>query len=503
MKFPRSSGILLHISSLPGPYGIGDMGSEAFHFIDFLSEAGQSYWQILPLTPTRYEYGNSPYSGPSAFAGNILFISPEELVEDGLLEARDFDHQYDFPVGKSDYLIAAELKEHYLDKAYEKFRKENLFQKEFQTFCRSNEWLEDYGLYVVLKDQHQEKSWVDWPTELRNRQPEAMAQVKQELADELDQVRFRQFIFFRQWAEVRKYARKKGVKIIGDLPFYVNHDSVDCWANHQYFKLDAQRQPTHVSGVPPDYFSETGQLWGTPVYDWQVLEKDHFSWWVKRLHQNLKLYDVVRIDHFRAFSTYWEVASGEETAINGEWKKAPGYSFFNTLRREFPEMPFIAEDLGDLDNEVHRLREYSGLPGMRVLQFAFGSPDFSSPDLPHHHITNSIVYTGTHDNNTLRGWYSRLSKDDMKRFASYVGRTPAETEVNEVLIRMALMSVAQVAIIPIQDIINLGEEALMNRPGTAEGNWLWRLKNWRLADKEKQRLRSLARVYSRENKLPL
>lgn len=499
MNLSRSSGILLHLSSLPGPYGIGDMG-QAFPFIDFLQKAGQSCWQILPLTPTLPEYGNSPYSGPSAFAGNLIFISPEMLVEDGLLEQKDLRKLPRFRKGQADYRGAAKLKENLLARAFERFRLNDQLRSEFEAFTGENAWLEDYALYSVLKEKQQHKGWTQWPADWRNHKPHVVAEIRKEIAPELEAVRFRQFVFFRQWSQVREYADERGIKIIGDLPFYVNHDSADCWAHSRYFKLDSHGQPTFVSGVPPDYFSETGQLWGTPVYDWSEMEKENFEWWTKRLEQNLKLYDIVRIDHFRALSTYWEVPAGEDTAINGKWVKAPGYAFFDALRKHFPQMPFIAEDLGDLDDEVHRLRHYSGLPGMRVLQFAFGDSSFQSPDLPHNHIPNSIAYTGTHDNNTSRGWYKKASKDEKQRLTEYLECSPGSGSVSEILIKTNFRSVARVAIVPAQDVLALGEKAMMNRPGTAEGNWVWRLDSLKSINKKAKFLRRTSQIYGRESK---
>ena len=498
MIFSRSSGLLLHITSLPSPYGIGDMGPSAFEFVDFLHRAGQKYWQLLPLTPTKTFYGNSPYSSPSAFAGNTLLISPEKLIEDGYLKKNDLKHTVKFNTGKVLFEKVVTFKAKVLEKAFINFSKKKGPQIEFDNFCKENKsWLDDYALFTSLKDRFEAKSWVAWPGDLRDRKPAALKKAYTELEEKVEKEKFFQFIFFQQWQELKKYCHQQDVRLIGDIPFYVNHDSADCWANAKYFKLNEEKEPVVVSGVPPDYFSETGQLWGTPVYDWNLLKKEQFGWWIDRIRQNLLLFDVVRLDHFRAFSAFWEVPAGEDTAINGKWTKCPGHDFFRKVREIFPAMPFIAEDLGDVDKAVFRLRDKFKLPGMKILLFAFGEGMGNNQYIPHHHPQNSLVYTGTHDNNTVAGWYQSADKEDRKRLSSYTGQRITSGNVHQVLQRMALGSVADLAVLPIQDVLGLREEAIMNRPGTTTDNWTWRLRPGLLTDTLADQLKELNDIYGR------
>lgn len=497
MKFDRSSAILLHITSLPSPYGIGDMGDAAYEFVDFLNASGQKYWQILPLNPTEYHLGNSPYSSPSAFAGNTLLISPDLLVEENYLRKTDLKNNFEFNENRVEFAEAIKFKKQLLEKAWNNFR-DSTNQKEFQSFCqKNNSWLADYALYVALKANLNDKSWVDWPIELRDRKPKAIKEIKEELREAIDKEKFLQFLFFSQWQRLVSYSHKKGVQFIGDIPFYISHDSADCWANTKYFKLDDHKQPISVSGVPPDYFSETGQLWGTPVYDWKALQQDNFSWWIERVKQNMLLFDVVRFDHFRAFSAYWEVPAKDETAINGRWAKTPGNAFFKAIKEHYPHMPFIAEDLGSLDEPVHKLRDKFALPGMKVLLFAFGDDIGSNPYILHNHIQNTVAYTGTHDNNTVKGWFESASKQEKKHLSAYAGHRVTVGNVTKVFLHMALMSVAHLVVIPMQDILGLGEEAMMNRPGTTAGNWLWRLAPGKLTPELAQNLKYLNKIYGR------
>ncbi len=497
MKFERSSGILLHITSLPSAFGIGDLGKGAYDFVDFLAAAGQRFWQVLPLNPTRLATGNSPYSSPSAFAGNTLLLNPPFLYEEGFLQKSDLENPPRFSAEKVDFKKVIPFKKELFDRAFSHFNKAPNERLNFEIFCTENgDWLDDFALYSALSDYYK-KSWTDWPTELRHREKNALKKAAQKFEEPIRREKFLQFLFDRQWGNLKKYAHKKGVKIIGDLPYYVSGDSADGWAAARYFKLDKDRRPKFLSGVPPDMFSETGQLWGTPVYDWEALQRDDFSWWTARLRQNLKWVDAVRLDHFRAFSAYWEVSADHDTAENGRWVKTCGEAFFETMQKEFPDLPFIAEDLGEIDQPVYDLRDQFGLPGMNLLQYAFegewGEPQF----LPHHHRRNSVTYTGTHDNTTTRGWYQNADKKARQNIQNYVGRKLTAATAPEALQRLALMSVSQLAILPLQDVLALGEEALMNRPGTGDGNWEWRVKKSQFSPDVAQRLLELNAAYHR------
>lgn len=498
MIFSRSSGLLLHLTSLPSPYGIGDMGPAAFDFVDFLHQAGQKYWQLLPLTPTKTFYGNSPYSSPSAFAGNTLLISPEKLVRQGYLKKADLKHTTRFKTDEVLFDKVGQFKARILEEAFGNFNKQKS-KESFDKFCyESKGWLDDYALFTALKDHFNNTSWTQWPKELRDRKPAALKKAYADLKEQVEKEKFFQFIFFQQWQELKAYCHQKQVQLIGDVPFYVNHDSADCWANARYFKLDQEKKPTVVSGVPPDYFSETGQLWGTPVYDWDLLQGEQFSWWIDRIRQNLSLFDVVRLDHFRAFSAFWEVPADEETAINGQWIKCPGHDFFKRVKEMFPQMPFIAEDLGDVDKAVFRLRDKFKLPGMKILLFAFGEGMGNNQYIPHHHPRNSLVYTGTHDNNTVVGWYQNADRAEKRRLASYTGHQRITSEnVYKIMQRMALGSVADLVILPVQDVLGMGEEAIMNRPGTTTGNWSWRMAPGLLNSEIADHLKELNNIYGR------
>ena len=475
MKIKRSSAVLLHITSLPSKYGIGDMGETAYKFIDFLQASGHRYWQLLPLNPTDDMFGHSPYSSNSAFAGNPLLISPELLVKDGYLTEKDIDHKVSFPEGKVDFKKVTAYKFNLLEKAFKKLSKDASHKKNYELFCMENkEWLEDYALYKSLRSAFK-TGWTEWPKEIRDRQPKALAEQSKLLSQDIEKYKFYQFLFFIQWQKLSDYSHKKNIGFVGDIPFYINHDSADCWSHTPYFKLDENKNPTMVSGVPPDYFSETGQLWGTPVYDWKVLEKNKFDWWINRLGQNLRLYDIVRLDHFRAFSAYWEVPVDEETAINGKWVKIPGKAFFTEVKKQFPKMPFIAEDLGELDEPVYQLIKSFDFPIMKVLQFAFGEDMGTNPYILHNHVKNSVAFTGTHDNNTTVGWYKAAGRAERKRVSEYIGIKVTVNNVHQILHRHVLMSVSQLAVVPIQDLLGLDESAIMNRPGTSEGNWDWQL----------------------------
>lgn len=498
MELTRSSGILLHITSLPGKFGIGDIGPGAFDFIDFLADSGHKYWQLLPLNPTDGIYSHSPYSSHSAFAANQWLISPELLARDGFIDLEAFPPPAGIEAGKVIFDTVVNYKEKLFESAYQTFTRKEIFVEEFAQFCKEQEhWLDNYALYLALREKFNRANWIDWPEDLRDRKAEAIEKAKSELSEKIKKEKFIQFLFFFQWKKLVIRAHKKDIKLFGDVPFYVNHDSADCWANPQFFKLNDKKNPTHVSGVPPDLFSKTGQLWGTPVYDWNNLKLSDFEWWISRLRQNLLLFDVVRLDHFRAFSAYWEVPAGHETAINGSWKKTPGSEFFSELKKEFPQMPFIAEDLGSLDQPVFDLLHEFNFPGMKVLQFAFGDPNRQNPYLPYNHLPNNVVYTGTHDNNTTRGWYEDAGSEVKEHLEKYTGRTVTNENVAAVLHRMSLQSVAALAVTPLQDIVNLGKEALMNVPGSMKGNWSWRIKQEDMPLERIAELKQLNDLYGR------
>ena len=474
MELNRSSGILMHITSLPSPFGIGDFGPEAYEFIDFLEASGHKYWQILPLNPTYSAYGHSPYSSDSAFAGNILLISPEILEKEGYVDLQN----HNLPVSDPetvDFVKVEEFKEALFEEAFQTFKKNKKEIQKFRAFCKEHaSWLEDYSLYKVLHNKYNDH-WINWPIELRNRDREGLKKIGESEKLNVEKVRFLQYIFFKQWEHIKIYSSQNHVQIIGDIPIYINHDSADCWAHSHYFKLDKNKKPTKLSGVPPDYYSETGQLWGTPVYDWKKLKSDKYNWWIERLKQNLYLFDIVRLDHFRGFSAYWEVRAGEQTAQNGKWVKTPGKDFFRTVKKAFPNMPFIAEDLGSLDEDVYELIEKFRLPGMNVLQFAFGGDKGTNPYLPFNHKPNSLVYTGTHDNNTTLGWFESLDNNTILHLKEYFDEGLTTENINIIMHRAALNSVAKIAVLPMQDILQLDSRAVMNIPGSVKGNWTWRM----------------------------
>ena len=498
MDLKRSSGILLHITSLPSPYGIGDVGPAAYDFVDFLSSSGHKYWQLLPVNPTDAVYSHSPYSSYSAFAGNPLLISPELLEKAGYVNLKKFPKPKGFSEKKVNFDVVQEYKEQLFEAAYQKFSKVKP-PGEFVSFRKKHaSWLDDYCIYKALRKKFDKTGWFSWPEGLRDRKPKALKEARQELSEDIQKEEFIQFLFFSQWESLEDYAHEKEVHLFGDIPFYVNHDSADCWANADYFKLDEGKMPTKVSGVPPDYFSETGQLWGTPVYEWKKLQANNFDWWVKRIEQNLFLFDIVRLDHFRAFAAYWEVPSGEETAINGKWVESPGIKFFNLLKKEFPGMPLIAEDLGSLDEPVYKLLERFKFPGMNVLHFAFGEDRSGNPYLPFNHVPNSVVYTGTHDNNTSRGWIQNAGKVEKKHLKEYSGKRVTSGNVHQILHKMALNSVSKLAVVPLQDLLGLGEEAIMNTPGTTKNNWTWRATADQIPKDKAEELKHLNRLFGRE-----
>jgi len=494
----RGSGILLHITSLPSPYGIGDLGPEAYRFADFLTEAKQCFWQILPLSPTDPTHGNSPYQSISAFAGNPLLISPDLMVRDGLITQSDVDTLPDYPKDGVDYGAVISLKDKLFYLAHERFQRGSN-RHEYEKFCARNSfWLDDFSLFMALGAHFSGKAWTEWPQEVRDRNPEALESLRNKLHGAIEKAKFLQHVFFQQWHSLKAYCNQRGIQIFGDIHIYVIHDSADVWANSGLFKLDDERKPSVVAGVPPDYFSETGQLWGNPIYRWDVLKDTGYAWWSQRLQHTIKLFDLIRIDHFRGFIGYWEVPAGETNAVNGRWDEAPGEDFFNALLRRFPQLPIIAEDLGVITPDVREIMHRFDLPGMKVLLFAFGEDLPANPYIPHNLERNCVLYTGTHDNNTARGWFEReASLETKKRLFHYLGREVQADEIHWEMIRLAMMSVASMVIFPMQDILGFGEEARMNRPATSDGNWKWRLLADQITPNLTKNLLEMTEIYGR------
>lgn len=499
MPFSRASGILLHPTSFPSRFGIGDLGPQAYRFIDFLARGGQRLWQVLPLGPTGF--GNSPYMCYSAMAGNPLLISLEGLRNDGLLTDEDLANLPEIPLSPIDFDRVEQLKIPLLQKACHRFQAGAAPEQhqEFAEFCdRTAYWLDDYALFITLKNEvYNGASWNAWDAEVAQRDPQALDVWRDKLKEEIFFRKYLQFEFFRQWTALKTYANDRAIQIMGDIPIYVAHDSADVWAHPAIFCLDEETgKPALMAGVPPDYFSSTGQLWGNPVYDWETLQKTDFHWWMQRFHALLDVVDLIRIDHFRGFQAYWAVPGDEETAMNGEWIEAPGEAFFERLDKELGKLPIIAEDLGTITPEVEELRDKFEFPGMKILHFAFDSGK-DNPYLPYnYHSPNFIVYTGTHDNDTTLGWYGKRSDQDNQRVWDYLGCSRGEG-FNWDLIRLALSTNAIGAIFPLQDILGLGSECRMNEPSTAEGNWGWRYSEDALRDDLADRLRWYTQVYGR------
>ncbi len=503
MQTPRSSGIIMHITSLPSAYGIGDLGPAAYEFADFLANSSFRFWQVLPLNSTDDGSGYSPYSALSAFAGNTLMISPEMLVKDNLLNSKDLIHPVPFNSNKVDFDTIHQFKEPLFEKAFQYFKKNSpdSINKLFLKFLGENsDWLDDYALYTAIRAGFNKKSWSDWPANLRDRQPEALENAKAEHAEAILKEKFLQFLFFRQLDLLKAYCQERKVYFIGDMPFYVSYESADVWAHPYYFMLTDTMKPAYSGGVPPDDFSKTGQMWGMPTYDWPKLQENNFSWWVKRIEQNLRMCDVLRLDHFRAFSAFWQIKATNKTAVNGKWIKCPGSAFFKVIRKEYPDMPFIAEDLGMIDQPVIDLLNEFDFAGMRIIQFGFGHDLGTNPYIQHNHVKNSIVYTGTHDNNTMRGWFeTEIPEATKKRIESYVNQKVSAATIHTVGIRLALGSVGQVAIFPVQDLLGLGKEAIMNRPGTSHNNWNWRIKSGLLTPALAGKTKKLLQIFGRAN----
>lgn len=490
----RSAGVLLHPTSLPGRYGIGDLGQAAYQWLDALVRAKQTWWQILPLGPTGF--GDSPYQSFSAFAGNPYLVSPDLLVQDGLIGAADLA-AFDFSPGPIDYGPVIEFKTRVLRRAWENYQSGSGtgLRAPFEEFCaRDATWLDDFALFMALKDVHGGMDWLQWPKPLRLRQPTALAEARRELSSAIGEHRFRQFQFFRQWEAVKRHANERGIKLIGDIPIFVSGDSADVWANPHLFQLDAERRPHVVAGVPPDYFSATGQLWGNPLYDWKALKQTDYAWCVARVRATLRQVDLIRLDHFRGFEAYWEVPAGRTTAEVGRWVKGPSADLFDALRAALGQLPLVAEDLGLITPDVEALREQLHLPGMRILQFAFdGSAD--NRYLPHNFERQTLVYTGTHDNDTTRGWFTKLKDEERQSVLRYLGRDGSDIAWD--MIRLASSSVADYALAPLQDILDLGSSARMNLPGRAAGNWAWRFEDHQLTQPILDRLAEVTSVFGR------
>jgi 4-alpha-glucanotransferase len=494
MSGRRKSGVLLHPTSLPGPGGIGSFGGECLRFIDALHRAGQTLWQVLPLGPAAY--GNSPYSCYSAFAGNPLLIDLEALVQEGdlVLDALDFG----FPEEQVDFDRVQKSKLDLLRRAGEKFLFDSggnpVRNEEFRRFCDESNWLHDYALFMATKEANGGKSWRQWPDGIALRTNGAIEEYSQKLHSAVDTHKYMQWQFFRQWHKIREYANRSSIVIIGDIPIFVAYDSADVWANPELFHLDEQGGPLVVAGVPPDYFSETGQLWGNPLYNWEVMASRGYKWWIERMRCSLGLYDQVRIDHFRGFEAYWEVPASETTAINGRWVKGPGNEIFDALIKALGPLPILAEDLGVITPEVEALRDGFGFPGMKILQFAFGSGS-GNPYLPHNYLPHAAVYTGTHDNDTILGWFTSISSYEREHILDYLDCD--ESNIVWSLIQTAIASVADISIVPLQDILSLDSRARMNVPGVAVNNWTWRFKSGDVNDAIIGRLRHLTELYGR------
>jgi 4-alpha-glucanotransferase len=473
----RYSGILLHITSLPSKYGIGDMGSFSYAFVDFLNSCGQRYWQVLPINPTDGINGNSPYSCYSAFAGNELLISPEMMVIEGFLRPSDVKITAPFGDGGVDYASARAFKEKIFNAAYRRFQK-STDRREFDSFVLGQDyWLQDFALFKVIKSAHGGNGWNEWPAALKSRQPQALRDFVRRHSSELEKVKFIQYIFFHQWYKLKGYANSKKVEIIGDIPIYVNYDSVDVWCHPSFFKIDAQGEMQFISGCPPDYFSRTGQRWGNPVYNWANLKKVKYSWWIKRIEHDLAMFDSLRIDHFRGFSGFWQIPAHEKLAVFGRWVKGPGEAFFKVLTREFKPLPIIAEDLGEITPDVIELMKKFGFPGMRVLLFAFDGDFDVNPHVPANYPAHCVAYTGTHDNNTIQGWYRQEAKPYEKANLTRVLQTKfTPKNLHWTMIEVLMRSRAETVIIPMPDFLGLREQGRMNTPATKVNNWRWRLK---------------------------
>ena len=495
MKWPRAGGILVHPTSLPGPFGIGDLGPATISLLDFLAAARQTLWQVLPLGPTGY--GNSPYAMLSAFAGNPLLISPQRLVEEGLLTPADVADHPTFPHARVDFGAVISWKMALLRRSHLRFVSSSpaATRHDYERFCEMQHgWLDDYALFAALKAEHEGAAWVHWEESLATRQPAALVQARRRLGSEIAFQKYAQFVFFRQWSTVREAAHQRGIFIVGDLAIFVAHDSADVWAHPELYQLDERGSPTVVAGVPPDYFSKTGQRWGNPLYRWDVLQETGYSWWIERVRRALELEDMIRLDHFRGFHAYWEVPASCETAVEGHWVPGPADALFSAISNALGDIPLIAEDLGQITPGVRMLRKRLGFPGMKVLQFAF-SADARRSHLPHNFTRDVIVYTGTHDNDTTRAWFESRTGHERAHVLRYLNCDPEH--VVPAMIRAAFASVANLAVVPMQDVLGLGTEARMNFPSRPGDNWEWRLTEGQLTPEIQDWLASLATLYGR------
>jgi 4-alpha-glucanotransferase len=494
----RVSGILLHISSLPGKYGVGDLGPQAYKFADFLKSSGQRLWQVLPVNPPSSTFHPSPYTCLSAFGGNSLLISPELLYQDGLLSSREISEKAELPNDHVDYPSTASYKQKLLHKAFTRFQSRRS-KPGYTKFCSENKWwLDDIALFVALRSHFGTGFWNQWPAKLRDREKACLKEIKLEMHEEISREKFVQYQFSKQWHALKNYCGSKGIKLIGDMPIYTAYDSTDVWAHRKFFKLTKTGKLKSVAGVPPDHFSKTGQLWGNPVYDWDALKKANYSWWFHRIKYNLSLFDIVRLDHFKGFVSYWEVPARYKTAEKGKWTKAGGEDFFEKLLKRFPARAFIVEDLGHITDEVETVIEKFNLAGMKILQYGFDGSAKENPHCPFNYDKNSVVYTGTHDNNTIRGWLDKEAKTKQKkRLFEYLGKKVHSNRLHWEMIRLAYASGSRLCIIPMQDILGLGHKARMNRPGTIKGNWQWRLQKGGLTAVSSRKLAKLTEIYGR------
>jgi 4-alpha-glucanotransferase len=503
----RAYGILLHISSLPSAWGIGDLGPAAFRFADVLAENNASLWQMLPLNPTEPGLGNSPYASPSAFAGNPLFISPELMRRDGWVSAADLETSRHCAGGlgtdpaRIDFEAVHAQRRHMLYAAFERNSPQLRRDPAFLAFCREQEyWLHDFARFATLRRRYRQAPWCDWPEPLRLRDAQALEEWDERAEADILREKFIQYLFHTQWPALRAYCRERGILLLGDVPYTVTHDSADCWSDSRCFKLDSDMRPSVVSGVPPDYFSADGQRWGTPVYAWDILAGDGFNWWKKRLGYALTHVDMLRLDHFRGFCAYWEIPAAEKTAVNGRWRKAPAAEFLQSLLEHFGSLPFLAEDLGIITADVREVMDRFDLPGMHVLQFAFGGDTGSNPNAPHNHRKRSFVYTGTHDNAPTKAWFAELSPEERSNLSMYCGLQADDSDAGTILTRMAFAGTAEWCVLPAQDVLSLGAEGRINTPGLTAGNWGWRM-TWEQLDSEAwRRPAEFARIYGRTRK---
>jgi 4-alpha-glucanotransferase len=497
----RASGLMIHISSLPSRFGIGDIGPTSYNFVDLLADLGQKYWSILPIHPTSLEYGNSPYQSQSAFAGNTLFISPELLVKEGLLKKEHGLENFAFKQNSVEFRSVTELKKKILKEASKEFfdsKSKSLFsQGDFESFCFENaSWIDDYAIYRTLREKSG-KPWYEWPTDLRKRKNPILQSKKDNFIDYIRREKFSQYVYFAQWSLLRRHCKEKHVRIVGDVAFYLAYDSADVWTHPEVFELSKTCKPKFVAGVPPDYFSQTGQKWGNPTYDWRKLKNEKYKWWIDRLANDLELQDFLRLDHFRGFVAYWRIPAQAKTAKTGSWIRAPTKTFFKAVQSNFPDLPFVVEDLGYITEPVEKAQRKLGVPGMRVLVFAFDGSK-GNPHLPENYSENTVAYTGTHDTNTVKGWFlEEASAKLKKRVFEYLGQDVSSQEISRKFIELSSSSKSKICIIPIQDALSLDSKARMNMPSRKGGNWIWRITNKQLGSKELYQLKEITANYNR------